>query len=197
MITIDRYCRIIDGEIMVDGKPSFRSDEKIVKEQLIGFYHFLGLDYAKFFKMDNMAKAAFLMAEVLLEGDTVGKSTGLYFANSYSSLDTDVNYQKTIADDNYFPSPSIFVYTLPNIALGEICIRHKIYGENIFFVGKVFESSHIMEYALQAFNQTDLQNALVGWLDCFGNVCRCFAMLVSRNETGMELNNENAKRIIK
>jgi hypothetical protein len=59
--------------------------------------------------------------------------TALVFANRSSSLDTDFKYQESInSQENYFPSPAVFVYTLPNICVGEISIKHKMQTENAF-----------------------------------------------------------------
>ena len=42
-------------------------------------------------------------------------------------------FQETIQHaDSYYPSPALFVYTLPNIVTGEIAIRNKYYGETSF-----------------------------------------------------------------
>src|SRR5690606_9811213 len=94
--------------------------------------------YPKFFKMDNLCKLAFLASEFLLEDSKIGSTTqenmGIVLSNKSSSLNTDRKHQATINDkDNYFPSPALFVYTLPNIMIGEISIRHQIKGENVFF----------------------------------------------------------------
>ena len=52
-----------------------------------------------------------------------------------ASLDTDLKHQATIANpQEYYPSPAVFVYTLPNICLGEISIRHQLHTEGSFFV---------------------------------------------------------------
>ena len=46
--------------------------------------------------------------------DSSHAATVRYIYRKSGSLADDTNYQKTIADkDNYFPSPSVFVYTLP------------------------------------------------------------------------------------
>ena len=96
------------------------------------------LNYPKFYKMDNLSKLGFITAELVLRKrnipDLYKKETiGVMITNSSSSLDTDINFQATISDAaNYFPSPSVFVYTLPNILIGEICIRNGIKGENAF-----------------------------------------------------------------
>ena len=64
-----------------------------------------------------------------------GENTAIVLMNRSASLCNDLHYCKTILDkEHYFPSPALFVYTLPNIVTGEIAIRNKFYGESIFYI---------------------------------------------------------------
>ena len=93
--------------------------------------------------MDSLSKLGWLAAEILLkdsfnkEALSVRKMSGLVFANANSSLDTDIKYYETAKD---IASPALFVYTLPNIVIGEICIRHNFKGENAFFISEQFDA---------------------------------------------------------
>lgn len=103
-------------------------------------YHALGAPNMKFFKMDDLAKAAYVAAEELLAGQRLGEryaptDIAVVLENTSSSLDTDLAHQRIV--EQHLPegcSPAVFVYTLPNVAAGEICIRHHIQGEESFFV---------------------------------------------------------------
>jgi hypothetical protein len=66
---------------------------------------------------------------------------------------------------NYFPSPSVFVYTLPNIVIGEICIRHGIKGENAFFISEKFEPERLTEYVGELIHSSRSKAVLCGWVD--------------------------------
>lgn len=175
------------GRCRLDGKDFFCSGTQNGKEFLSQLYRVLEVDYPKFFKMDVLAKAGFLAAELLLQGakEVGGERTGLFLANRSSSLDTDRHYQETIGEE-YFPSPSVFVYTLPNIVLGEICIRHKIYGENTFFVSSEFEAERMCSYVERVFTETGMERALVGWLECVGDRCEVFACRVEKDGRGID-----------
>lgn len=192
MLTIEKYCQISLGECRVNGNIVFRSDAETVKEFLRDLYQAARIDYPKFFKMDRLAKAGFLASEFLLAGEVLddGQRIGLFLANSSASLDTDRRYQETIGEA-YFPSPSLFVYTLPNIVLGEICIRHKIYGENIFFVSREFPVGFLCRYTETVFETNDLDRALVGWLECCENKCEVKMVWVKRFGTGPIFNETN------
>jgi 3-oxoacyl-[acyl-carrier-protein] synthase-1 len=124
-------------------------------------------DYPKFFKMDSLCKLGFLAAELLLKDKPIEEkeNAAIILFNRNGSLITDRNYQKTITDDNYFPSPALFVYTLSNIVTGEIAIRHKIYGESSFYVMPGYDEAKIDEIVSNAFLTSSPTFILTGWVD--------------------------------
>lgn len=142
-------------------------------------YTSLKIDYPKFYKMDNLSKAGFLAGEVLLGGRKIASEVGptdigLVLSNSNSSLDTDLRYassMKTIA------SPALFVYTLPNIVAGEICIRHGIKGENAFFVSSKFDAELISAYV----DMVPAKYVVAGWVDVLSDRHDVFLYLLDRN----------------
>ena len=148
---IQAYCTIQDNEITLDGQSAFKSEANGFGDFSKKAYQHFEMSYPKFFKMDNLSKLAFIGAELLLKNEAVAdveNKTALVFANNSSSLDTDVKYQNSIADDdNYFPSPAVFVYTLPNICLGEISIRHQLKSENSFYIFDGFNPEFMERYA--------------------------------------------------
>lgn len=88
----------------------------------------------KFYKMDDLCKLGYVAAEYLLKDKTFAPlEMGMLLANATSSLHTDIRHQQLIDQDgDRAASPAVFVYTLPNVVSGEICIRHKIQGETPF-----------------------------------------------------------------
>ncbi len=129
------------------------------------------MDYPKFFKMDNLSKLAFLASEMVLNEQLIARAENniaLVFANQSSSLDTDVKYQQSIGDkENYFPSPAVFVYTLPNICVGEISIRHQLKSENAFFVFEENNELFLMQYAQSLLESKKASKVLCGWVEFF------------------------------
>ena len=109
--------------------------------------------------------------------------------NSSSSLDTDRNYQKTISSrTDYFPSPAVFVYTLPNVLIGEICIRHKIFGEGNFFISEKFNPSFVFNYVSQLFDNDFVKCCITGWVEISGNNYESVLYLIEqtgKTETGI------------
>lgn len=131
-------------------------------------YENLGIAYPKFHKMDKLSKLAFLSAEFLLKNEE-SKNIAIVLANSSSSLDTDMNYQNSINDQSaYYPTPATFVYTLPNICVGEICIRHGLHTENTFFVFPQYDESFIRNYAHQLLRSGKAEKVLCGWVEVLG-----------------------------
>jgi hypothetical protein len=204
---ITRYCIIRNQTIISDGKIFFTEKGNDLNSFLINAYTFIKADYPKFYKMDNLSKLGWLAAEVLLKGSTLLKeysseSIALVLSNAHSSLDTDVRYNesaKTLA------SPALFVYTLPNIVAGEICIRHKIKGENAFFISPAFDPELLVNYVTMILNTTpnaaipnaSMPNALVpntqmpntstnaclsGWVDVMGEHHDVFLYLTEKNK---------------
>jgi hypothetical protein len=186
-LTIIKYCNITPRKIWVDGKELVDvSPHDSLEKSLIQSYRLLGLNYLKFFKMDNLSKLAILAADCIvknteLSGTSDKGNTAVVFANATSSLVTDSNYQQTINDPaNYFPSPSLFVYTLPNITIGEICIRHKIYGENVFLISRKFDADVLYFYVNELFERKDTANCIAGWVECNEKTYEAFLFLVEK-----------------
>ena len=99
--------------------------------------------------MDDLSKLAFLTAEfVFSKNENFEDNTAVVLSNNASSLNTDKKHQEAIQDkENYYPSPSVFVYTLPNIAIGEISIKHHLKSENAFFIEEKFNAELLYNYA--------------------------------------------------
>jgi hypothetical protein len=153
---------------------------------LANLYKTNSINYPKFHKMDHLCKLGLLATEFLIrntEGfDNLPKNeVALVLSNNSSSLDSDRNHVNAIADKtNYFPSPSVFVYTLPNIVIGEIAIKHKLTGENAFFVSEKFDAELMYIYTDTLFNETGTSAAICGWVNADGNKAEAFVYCVKK-----------------
>ena len=159
--------------------------------EIVDFYRSLHVDYPKFFKMDGLSKLGFLASEMIFKDDEnrfmPREDIAVLCFNSSSSLDIDVQYQATIADnENYFSSPSLFVYTLPNIVTGEIAIRNKFFGETSFYVCKNFDAEQVFRTVLNAFSDKSINFVIVAWIEYFKNVFEVKMFLVTKEKTEME-----------
>jgi hypothetical protein len=175
---ITASCVISDHGIIKDETPVFENTTGSVTDFMLSAYNHLNDKYPKFYKMDNLSKLGWLAAEYLLRdhfktGDYPPGEIGVILSNASSSLDTDLRYYDTVKS---IPSPSLFVYTLPNIVIGEICIRNHFKGENAFFVFDQFDANFMEEYAGGLLNNNILQACIVGWVELLGETWK--AMLV-------------------
>lgn len=163
-------CEIKAGEIRLDGKVIYENKMLPFPKFIKGAYKELGLSYPKFHKMDRLCKLAFVTANALLKEDQLEgyapTEIAVVMANSNSTLYTDSKYTVSIKDrDNYFPSPAVFVYTLPNIMIGEVCIKYKIKGESVFFVSNEFDKEMLLEYSQDLIETGAAKICLMGWVD--------------------------------
>ena len=147
-------------------------------------------DYPKFFKMDTACKLGFLLAERIAEEPrfTPREDRAVLMFSTCGSLCNDRHYEASVRE---FPSPSLFVYTLPNIITGEIAIRNKYEGETSAYVLERFEPETFVALVEQAFQDAVTESAVCGWVDVRADDdFTAFAFLVERDGTGMELNKE-------
>ncbi|MCX7551460.1 3-oxoacyl-ACP synthase [Xanthomarina sp. F2636L] len=192
---ISSYCHIKNQQVSLNGSVIFSEESLEFSEFIKAAYKALNTKYPKFFKMDNLSKLAFLAADILLKNEQIDSEKendiALVFSNSASSLDTDLTHQKAIQDkDNYFPSPAVFVYTLPNICLGEISIKYKLYTENSFFIFERFNAENLMTYSNSLLETNKAKSVLCGWVELEGENYEAFLYLVS-NEGTIKHNKQN------
>jgi hypothetical protein len=168
---------------------------------LLGAYHHFQLNYPKFYKMDNLSKLGWLAAEVLLKDNFKRdnyqpEETGIVLANANSSLDNDLKYFDTIKD---IASPSLFVYTLPNIVIGEICIRNHFKGEHAFFIQDTFDAEFIGKQVNYLLDTNILQACICGWVDVLDQEYKAVLFLVEKkqNEHSVLFSAENINKIFK
>ena len=160
-IWLDNKEFIIDKEITQNGLLT------ALYKQIIG-------NYPKYYKMDGLCRLGFIASELLLKAERdegsftedINKTRAIVFFNRSSSIASDKKYLASIVEkDNYFPSPSVFVYTLPNIVTGEIAIRNDYHGETSFYI-----LPHKNEFLMQDIIETTFMDeqttsVLTGWLD--------------------------------
>ena len=148
--------------------------------------------------MDHLSKLGFLAAEVLLANKGLKEKyaqdkMGIILANRNASLDTDIKYQHLLSEGR--ASPAVFVYTLPNIVIGEISIRHGFKGENTFFVSDQYEIKAQVSYVKTLFAADIVDICLAGWVELLENDYECFMYLV--DEDSQTLTEDNIEKYYK
>ena len=134
-------------------------------------YKELDMKDIKFFKMDGMSRLGVIGAASLLRiagdlSETDPFNIGFMLSNNSSSLETDIKHQKLIDQGgDIAASPAVFVYTLPNIVIGEISIRNKFKGENLFFVSNNMREESLFDYQLKLAESSRLEMVVCGWCE--------------------------------
>jgi hypothetical protein len=121
------------------------------------------------------------------------EQVGTVLMNANASLDMDLKYYESIKN---VPSPSLFVYTLPNIVAGEICIRHHFKGENAFFVLPNFDAAFLKQQVDYLLNNNILQACICGWVDVLEQNYKATLFLVEKvkKENSVEFLIENINK---
>jgi len=164
---IRKYVSVDKRSVKVNGTDLLLNEQGAdFGEFMKQIYHACSISYLKFFKMDPQSKLGFVAAKILLQDDDRDRfepeEKAIVLANSASSLNTDEKYFESIND---IPSPAVFVYTLPNIVAGEICIHHNLKGENTFFIQEEFDIQFIVSYLNILFSTTNTRKAIAGWVE--------------------------------
>ena len=178
-------CTISKNAVFKDGERLFEKGEADIAGFLLSIYQHFQLNYPKFYKMDNLSKLGWLASEILLKDSFTRdnykpEEIGLILANANSSLDDDLKYFETIKE---IPSPSLFVYTLPNIVIGEICIRNNFKGEHAFYIQENFDADFIEKQVDYLLDNDILQACICGWLDILEEEYKAVLFLVEKENS--------------
>jgi 3-oxoacyl-[acyl-carrier-protein] synthase-1 len=161
--------RITPNGVSIDGLPRESHGEGM--SLITDIYKRYLDDNPKYYKMDPLCRLGYIATELLLmaensPSDMPRNDRAVVFFNGSSSIMADMVYEKSIEDkDNYFPSPSAFVYTLPNIVIGEIAIRNHYQGETSFYILNQRNDDIIEQVVEASFIDKDTTSMISGWLD--------------------------------
>ena len=175
MIQSVHSVRLTPSKVIVDGRELDCEGEGM--ELLTNLYKRFIDDYPKYYKMDALCRLGFVASELLLKMEDgrckmddgrreMRESRAIVLFNRSSSIQADLSYQASIQDpENYFPSPSAFVYTLPNIVTGEIAIRNHYQGETSFYILPEKDEQLMEQVIAASFEDRGTQSMICGWLD--------------------------------
>ena len=168
LMKVVRRLEIASGKVNVDSKVVY---EDVHADDFSDFirnaYKFRGENNMKFYKMDDLSKLAYMASEWLFDGICYEETEcAIVMSGKYGSLDSDMKHQHIIDSEGAdAASPAIFVYTLPNVAAGEISIRHHIKGENTWFYSADVSMSDIREYSALVSASAHLKYCIVAHID--------------------------------
>ena len=184
---ITSCCRIDNRYVHKNGELLLKQ-EGVGTEWLAAVYKHFGYDYPKFYRMDGLSKLGWLATELVLSDGYVKsyppEDTGIVILNRSSSMDTDKKYLESVKT---IASPALFVYTLPNIVLGEISIRHKLKGESALFVAERFDSEFMVQQVHDLFAEGSVESCICGWLEFFGNKIEAAVYFVEKKRNGISI----------
>ena len=193
---INGSCRITNGQAWVGDSIVFQQKATAPPVFLPALYAARDLNYPKWYKMDRLSQLGILAADLIYSNSSKSSKpdpleTAIVLANRHSSLETDARFADQLEG---IPSPAVFVYTLPNIVMGEISIKYGLKGEQAFFLMEKPDPGFLLRYAETFFAEGQVKNCLVGWLDLFQDDYLAVLFLVSKTPSDnkeRKLNTEN------
>lgn len=179
---ITSACSISKGRVSKNNALLFESEDAGISSFLASAYQHFQCSYPKFYKMDNLGKLGWLASEILLKatfekGKYQPEKVGLVLANANSSLDDDIKYYESAKD---IASPALFVYTLPNIVIGEICIRNNFKGEHAFYIQENFDATFIEKQVNYLLDNEILDACICGWVDVLEQEYKAVLFLIEK-----------------
>lgn len=191
---INHVVSFANGKVSIDGTIAFEQlgDESII-QLMKRIFRETDKSYSKFHKMDRISKLAYVTSELLIKQTDLQNidrnNVAMLFSNSSATIETDSKFQVSL---NEIPSPALFVYTLPNIMVGEICIRNNFKGENLFFIEPTYNAELLVRNTQLLFTNSNTQLAVLAWVDFFStDNYECYMALISTEKKGSLLSEEN------
>ena len=127
-------------------------------------------DNSRFFKMDLYSRLAYVGTTLLAKDELEGcdpEDRALFVFTQNGSILADRKHLSTFSNpQEFYPSPAVFINTLPNVVLGEIAVKNSIKGETTLVM-----LPHRDETALNAIIDATLSTTkpsvmICGWVDC-------------------------------
>jgi hypothetical protein len=200
MSFITTYCQITNTGCFVNGNFVASYNSESPDSWLKQLYKTSGLNYPKFYKMDMLAQAGYIASEFVKSGhreplaNYSDEAIAMVFANRYSSAESDAKFLRSY-EEQHTPSPAMFVYTLPNMVLGEIAIANKWYGENMFAVLPKFDPDFYLQY-IEMLLASETEAVLAGWLNVTEDNIEVLLFLVEKNFSDTKFNSVNLCKLI-
>lgn len=178
-----REVELESGRLLVDGRVVLDGGER-------GFGQFIREAYGryeevdnKFARLDGQSQLAAVGMRYLLDGvaRAAMRHSPVLFANHNGCMARDQEHLAQLARAGQ-GSPSIFLYTLPSTALGEVCIRHGLQGETLFLMAAEEPSVARFCQLMQLLRPRDASLAIAGWCDYTLQGYRAHMMLFNIRE---------------
>ena len=193
---IAHYVHIHQSKAERDNTPLLSSAQDLKPEE---WYQQLQRPYLKFFKMDVLCRWAWIAGEYLLSDGTQALCDGMdktrvavVLSTNHGCIEVDKKYQESMAT---IPSPALFVYTLPNIMLGELCIRHGFKGEQLSLVTEAPDFDELCFWVNDLLTHKGMDACLCGWVDAAGTSSDVCLFWITKAGNGTAFTPQNLQQL--
>lgn len=127
-------------------------------------------DSSRFFKMDLFSRLAFVGTGLIAKDSLDGcdpEDVALFLFTQNGSILADRKHLSTFSNpEEYYPSPAVFINTLPNVVLGEISVKNTIKGETTLVMLPERDNDVIERIVGVTLSATHPSVMIYGWVDC-------------------------------
>ena len=127
-------------------------------------------DGSRFFKMDLYSRLAYVATSLLAKDSLEGcdpEEVALVVFTQNGSVLADRKHLSTFSNpEEFFPSPAVFINTLPNVVLGEIAVKNTIKGETTLVLLPGRDESAMNRIIDATLAATKPAVMICGWIDC-------------------------------
>ena len=127
-------------------------------------------DGSRFFKMDLYSRLAYVATSLLAKDSLEGcdpEEVALVVFTQNGSVLADRKHLSTFSNpEEFFPSPAVFINTLPNVVLGEIAVKNSIKGETTLVLLPGRDESAMNRIIDATLAATKPAVMICGWIDC-------------------------------
>lgn len=183
--------------IKINDKAEITLSGDTITDYVLAAYKSLEAPYPKFFKMDILSKVVYTAVAMLVKQGNVAENwldlTATCITTKNGCIDVDKKFEQSRSE---LASPALFVYTLPNIMLGEICIKHKFKGEQLCTIGGANEALALHEYICLLIEEDHAKQAIIGYADAYNDTINISLALVSQHQSAITFDMASYKKIL-
>ena len=165
---IKAHTRYHDGHFIVNDQ-QLADGTGSADECLSNAWNAVGVDHPRFHRADRLSRLVLLCTEpffVPLMDERMKDGTAMVIMGRHGSLDTDERYYDQLRDEG-LASPGLFVYTLANIAMGELSIRHGLHGPGLCLLNEEPDVDQLRSACAHMLATPGVQRVVCGWADIF------------------------------
>ena len=127
-------------------------------------------DGSRFFKMDLYSRLAYVGTSLLAKdslADYDPEDVALVIFTQNGSVLADRKHLSTFSNpEEFYPSPAVFINTLPNVVLGEIAVKNNVKGETTLVLLPSRDEAAMSRIIEATGSVTGPAVMICGWIDC-------------------------------